>query len=64
MSSQWIDPRYAAVLDVYERSSGKPVVMGACSSCGGSGRIIYHDPASGQMKDMACLSCQGSGQSQ
>jgi len=36
---------------------------GNCSNCGGAGRIIYTDPNDGQMKDIPCGSCSGSGQS-
>lgn len=43
---------------VREASSG-----GNCGNCGGAGRIIYQDPSSGQMKDIPCGSCAGSGQS-
>lgn len=60
---RWVNPVYADALALYERASGTPVVMGLCSQCGGSGRVIYDD-GSGTLKDMACLSCQGSGQSQ
>lgn len=35
---------------------------GNCTNCGGSGRVIYTNPE-GSMGDMACMACQGSGQS-
>lgn len=35
-----------------------------CTNCGGTGRIIYIDPSTGQMRDISCQACGGSGQRQ
>jgi len=40
MTERWEDPRYAQALYLYERTSGTPIVMGTCTNCGGSGRVI------------------------
>jgi DnaJ-class molecular chaperone len=64
--SKWTSPRYADQIAVYERQSGapfQPLTMGTCTNCGGAGRHIYVD-SDGQMKDLPCQSCGGSGQTQ
>lgn len=63
MPTEWVNPKYAKLVEMYDQL---PKLEGNgmnCTNCGGTGRHIFIDPNTGEMKDMgACMSCGGSGQ--
>ena len=69
MASEWVNPKYAAMIGGYQPQGGSffPVPTASdgsnCTNCGGVGRTIYIDPNDGSMRDIPCMACGGSGQS-
>ena len=63
--SEWrsIDPMYASLLERWDMGLISPAAtMINCTNCAGVGKILYHDPTTGMIKEISCQGCGGSGQ--